>query len=392
MPFKSEFLGDFPYSVEEILQKRLKIKKELLAKTNNFKEIRIAVLSGSTINEIVNELEIFLIYHGLKPIFYCSAYNSFYNESLFPCKEFLDFRPDVIYIHTSWRNLVNLPSPAMSVDEYKESILLNKNRFLEIWNNLSKTFNCPIIQNDFDYCFYRIMGNMDFYDFRGLNNFIRVMNSFVYEYAATQNKLYINDLNYLQAKYGIDEFSDPKYWYLYKYCISPQYIPFFSFNLSNIIKSLFGKNKKVLNLDLDNTLWGDVIGDVGKSGIILGQGNGIGEAYQEFQSYLKKLKERGILLTINSKNELEIAKEGFEHPDSILKFDDFVAFYANWQVKSLNLANTANDLNLGIDSFVFVDDNPVEREIVRNSYPNVSIPNIDDMTYSINFLDGGGVF
>lgn len=392
MPFKSEILGDFPYTVSEIIQKGIKIKKELLAKKSNLKELRVAVLSGSTTNEVVKELELFLLFYGFKPTFYCSGYNTFYSEALFPSAEFKSFKPDIIYVHTSWRNLVNLPTPATSFEQYQKDLEINKTRFLDIWTQLSLKFDCPIIQNNFDACFYRPMGNMDNHDFHGINNFINKMNAFLYESVTSQKKLFINDLNYIQAKYGIDEFSDPKYWYLYKYFCAPQYIPYFTYNLANIIKAIFGKNKKVLNLDLDNTLWGDVIGDVGKSGIILGQGNGIGEAYQEFQLFLKCLKERGILLTVNSKNEFENAKEGFEHPDTILRIDDFVAFYANWQTKNVNLYNTAKELNLGIDSFVFVDDNPLEREIITSSYNDVSVPKIDDMTYAINYLCQGGYF
>ena len=140
-------------------------------------------------------------------------------------------------------------------------------------------------------------------------------------------------------------------------------IPLLAFSVSNIIKSIYGKNKKALVLDLDNTLWGGVIGDDGVDGIELGEETALGETYREFQSYLKEQKSIGVLLTVDSKNEEANALAGLRHPESVLRPEDFVDIRANWEPKSANFAAIAGDLNIGADSMVFVDDNPAgERE------------------------------
>jgi FkbH-like protein len=148
---------------------------------------------------------------------------------------------------------------------------------------------------------------------------------------------------------------------MYKYCLCLDAIPYLAFNVSNIIKSIYGKNKKALILDLDNTLWGGVIGDDGVDEIEIGHETSMGQAYNEFQQYLKSYKNLGIMLNINSKNDYENAIAGLNHPEGILKPDDFIIIKANWQNKDVNIVELATELNIGLDSMVFIDDNPVER-------------------------------
>jgi FkbH-like protein len=146
-------------------------------------------------------------------------------------------------------------------------------------------------------------------------------------------------------------------------------------------------------LDLDNTCWGGVIGDDGLDGIQIGTETAVAEAYTAFQQYAKDLKDRGITLAVCSKNDFANAKEGFSHPDSILKFEDFTSFKANWDPKSHNIVDIAKEINIGIDALVFIDDNPVEREIVSSQVPHVSVPDIgDDITQYIDYIDKSGYF
>lgn len=375
------------HPLNDFLIKKELIKEEILKKQTSFVPIKIAIMAGSTVEEIVDNLELFLLASGIKPTFYVTKFNDFFNESITISKQLKDFKPDIVFYHTNWRNLFSLPKPSLSRDSIEKSLLDNQTRFLNMWENISQTFNCTIIQNNFDYCYFRVLGNMDSYDYHGINNFIARMNIFLSEKAVTTRNLFINDLNYLQAKYGINDFSDPKYWFLYKYAINVRFIPIFSFNLANIIKSILGKNKKVINLDLDNTLWGGIIGDDGIEGIKISQGDPVGEYYQEFQHYLKSLKETGVLLTINSKNDSKNAHLGLSHPDSILLENDFVDIQSNWLPKNVNLSTTAKLLNLGIDSFVFVDDNPVERQIIKDSFDCVDVIDyVDNAIYGIDFL------
>ena len=164
-------------------------------------------------------------------------------------------------------------------------------------------------------------------------------------------------------------------------------------NLTFIIKSIYGKSKKCLVLDLDNTLWGGVIGDDGLQNILLGRDHPVGEAFLDFQRYVKQLQRRGIILAVCSKNDPENAKEGFSHPDSILKLEDFSAFKANWDPKPENLRAIAAELNIGLDSMVFVDDNPAERALVSEELPQVAVPDAgSDVSAFAEILEREGYF
>jgi FkbH-like protein len=193
---------------------------------------------------------------------------------------------------------------------------------------------------------------------------------------------------------GLDLWKDYSLWLSSKYSLSYNAITHLSYTISRIINSLRGKSKKCLVLDLDNTLWGGIIGDVGKKGIILGKDNSIGQAYLDFHSYIKELKDRGVILAVCSKNEFNNAKSGFDHPDSILKFEDFTSFKANWDPKSKNIHEIANEINIGLDSLVFIDDNPVERDFVRKEFGSiVTVPEIgDDVANYRSILDGADLF
>ena len=179
---------------------------------------------------------------------------------------------------------------------------------------------------------------------------------------------------------------------MYKYAMCFNAIPYVADSIAKIIKSIFGKNKKVLALDLDNTLWGGIVGDDGVGGIQIGQGMPKGQVFYEFQKYLKELQQIGVILTVDSKNEVENALAGLNHPDGVLKPDDFVQIKANWNPKDQNLAEMAKDLSLGIDSFVFVDDNPAERALVSAQLPEIAVPEMDRAEHYICILDHEGYF
>ncbi|MEY8335434.1 HAD-IIIC family phosphatase [Lachnospiraceae bacterium 47-T17] len=219
------------------------------------------------------------------------------------------------------------------------------------------------------------------------------LNCKFYEYAQSHDNFYICDVNYLSSSYGLDSWSNPYYWHMYKYAVAVPAIPYLSFNVANIIKSIYGKNKKAFNLDLDNTLWGGIVGDDGADNIEIGQETALAQTYSEFQEYLKLHKQLGILLTVNSKNDEKNALSGLNRPDNILKRDDFITIKANWNPKSINLTETANELTLLPESFVFVDDNPAERAIVHDQVSGgVAIPEIKEVEHYIQVIDKSGFF
>ena len=382
---------DYPVESKTLLRKKLKIKNELLSR-GGFIEKRIAVLGGSTTNEIVDQLELFLLNYGIKPVFYQSEYAQFWQDAVFGNEELDSFDPDIVYIHTNWRNITAFPCVSDSKEDADRLLEDTFAHFAVMWDKLNEKFNCPVIQDNFDRPAFRLLGSSDISDYRGRTNFISRLNQKMYDYSQANKSFYINDVDFLAACYGLEGWSNPLYWHMYKYSLCLDAVPLLAKSVADIIKSIYGKNKKVLVCDLDNTLWGGVVGDDGVEGIQIGPEVPVGQIYSEFQQYIKELKSIGILLAVNSKNDEENALAGLNHPDSSLKPDDFASIKANWNNKDMNMKSIAAQLNLGADSFVFIDDNPAEREIVKQSNLGVSVPEMDRVENYLRMIDRSGFF
>ncbi len=381
---------DYPFDGATLLQKKRSLRRELLQR-QGLVEKKVAILSGSTIGEIKNMLELFLLNEGIKPEFYVGGYGLFYENLVFDDGSLAAFAPDFLYIHTSRKNIKEMPLPSDSDEAVQVKLDAEWARF-EAAFEAAKKLGCSVIVNNFDLPTHRLMGNRDAVDPRGGIHFINELNARIATYVAKNEGFYLNDLAYLACRFGLDNWFSESEWYLYKYAVSMQYIPELCHNISLIIKSLLGKNKKGLVLDLDNTLWGGVIGEVGAEGVELSTETPAGMAYSEFQQYLRQLEDLGILLNVASKNEESIALTGFERDDSPLKRKDFLCFKANWEPKSENIAKIAQEINILPESLVFVDDNPAEREIVRQQLPAVTIASFDSPEGMIAALDRAGYF
>ena len=383
---------EHPFDARQILSKKKKLKRELLNSSTNFTDIKVAVLGGSTTNDIIQILELFLLNYGLKPTFYESEYNQYYQDAVFDNPELASFHPDIVYLHTSNRNITKYPEIGDSAETVGMLLDNEVEKFVKIWSSLTEKYHCPIIQNNFELPYYRLMGNREAYDIHGKVNFVSRLNERFNDYARTYDNFYICDINYISADYGLKAWSDPFYWHMYKYALAVPAIPYLSFNVANIIKSLYGKNKKGFVLDLDNTLWGGVIGDDGPENIVIGPEESEGQAYSEFQKYIKEHQSLGILLNIDSKNDYENAIKGIQHPDSVFSEKDFISIKANWEPKDRNFMQIAEELNLLPESLVFVDDNPAERHIVTQQIPGVQAPEISQVTDYIQAIDRSGFF
>lgn len=383
---------EYPFDSEYILKKSKRIKKQLLEEGKATVKKKIAVLGGSTTHDIIRVLDIFLLNQGIEAEFYESEYAQYWQDIMFDNAELTEFAPDLIYIHTSNRNITDYPTVGDSEDRVEALLSEQYKHFEVMWEKAEQTYHCPIIQNNFEYPFYRLFGNQDAVYLQGRISFLNRMNEKFYRYAREHANFYINDINYMASTYGLDKWADPFYWHMYKYAMCMQAIPEFAFNVSNIIKAIFGKNKKSLVLDLDNTLWGGIVGDDGVENLEIGQETSMGQVYSEFQKYIKAQKDIGVMLNVNSKNEHENAIAGLNHPDGSLKPEDFILIKANWEPKSKNIVEIANEMNILPDSLVFVDDNPAEREIIKAQVPGVAVPEIGTPEQYIRVLDHSSFF
>lgn len=383
---------EYPFHAEYILKKRKSIKKSLLGDGVKRISKRIAVLGGSTTHDIKDMLELFLLNMGIEPLFYESEYNQYWQDVMFDNPELIEFHPDMVFIHTSSRNIKDFPTIRDSEEQIDALLEGVYHSFEQMWDKITDVFQCPVIQNNFEQPFYRLLGNSDFSDIHGRLHFINQLNEKFAKYAREHKNFFINDINYLASCYGLQKWADPFYWHMYKYACAVQAIPELAYNIANIIKSVYGKNQKAFVLDLDNTLWGGVVGDDGADNIEIGQETSMGQLYSEFQEYIKAHKDLGILLTIDSKNDEENALAGLRRPDSVLKPEDFLSIKANWANKDRNIVEIAQELNIGTDALVFVDDNPAERHIVEAQVPGVKVPEVDDVVRFITTLDRAGYF
>ena len=386
---------EYPFDSELILQKKKSLRRRLFEEEQNPSvriKKKIAILGGSTTSDIKKILELFLLNEGIEPTFYECEYAQYWQDVMFDNPELVEFEPDLIYIHTSARNIRSFPTVRMdeaSIDALLQSTFLP---FRQMWDKIASAYHCPIIQNNFEQPFYRLLGNKDVSDVHGKLNFVNHLNDLLYTYAQTHDNFYVQDLNYLASCYGLTKWADPYYWHMYKYALAVPAIPELAYNLARIIKSIYGRNKKALVLDLDNTLWGGIVGDDGPENIEIGQETPTAQLYSEFQSYIKEHKDLGILLAVDSKNEEENALAGLNRPDSVLHPDDFLVIKANWNPKDQNLLQIAKDINIGSDALVFVDDNPAERHIVKSQVPGAAVPEMTVPEHYITDLDRAGYF
>ena len=222
---------------------------------------------------------------------------------------------------------------------------------------------------------------------------VEALNRRIAEWAATGSVLLV-DIARTAATVGLETWDEPGHWYASKLPFSPSMLPLWAEIVARTIAAALGRSRKCLVLDLDNTLWGGVIGDDGVGGIQLGQGSATGEAFVAIQRMALELRGRGVVLAVCSKNELEAAQLPFrEHPEMALRLDHFAAFQANWTDKAANLRAIAEALSIGIDSLVFLDDNPAERHQVRSALPLVGVPELpDDPAFYPRALMAAGYF
>jgi FkbH-like protein len=349
---------------------------------------RLAVLGGATTHFLTPLIRLFACQRGLALSTYESDFGLFEQEIWSESPALRQFEPDVIHFHVSCRNL-GLPIYA---EDHARLVREQTERFAELYRAASKRFGCALIVNNFETGSERPYGALDAVAAGTRNSMIRALNEELAR--ALPAQAYINDIEQLSATCGKARWFDARLWNETKTAVSFECQPYYAHRLAAMLGAMFGKSKKCLVLDLDNTLWGGVIGDDGPTGIRLGVGHPAGEAFKEFQTYIKALKDRGVLLAVASKNEPENALAPFrDHQDMVLKESDISIFVAGWEPKDRSLRTIAQQLNIGLDSLVFFDDDPAERQLVSDNLPEVTVIDVpDDPSLFVHALDGADAF
>jgi FkbH-like protein len=364
-------------SISELIRKRRSLRRELSAR-EGLRPLRIAVLGGSTTNELVDLWELYLLHEGFAPVFHQSEYGQFYEEAVLHTDALKAFAPDLVYVHTSYRNVLSTPAISATEEDLEVAVQAELGRYRQVWDSIDRTIGCQVIQNNFELPPVKTLGSLDAVVPGGAVRFYLALNLAFGKEAAARSALTLHDVMSLSAEVGGRQWFDPERWFSYKLLLTVEAHAAMVRSLTALVRGLYGRSRKVLVLDLDNTVWGGVIGDDGVDRIHIGKETPMAEAFTEFQSYCAQLRNRGVLLAVCSKNNDEIARSGFAHPDSVLKIEDFSAFRANWDPKHENILSIAKELNLGVDSLVFADDNPAERAIVSGQVPGVAVPEMGD--------------
>src|SRR5262249_8993538 len=329
----------------------------------------------------------YLFATGIAAEIYETEYGVFQQEILDPSSRLYEFKPNALYLATHWRNLGHLPRLSDSAHDVSALLEAEYRNWATLWQTAHDRLGCQVLQNNFDTPPWRSLDNYEMRHSAALSRFIAEINRLLMERAPSY--VTIHDVETLSANAGRRAWGNERFFLQAKMPCAPEHLVEYAHSVSSVLAAQRGLSRKCLVLDLDNTLWGGVIGDDGIGGIRVGQGDPEGEAFLSFQRYVKALQMRGVILAVCSKNNEQTAREVFEkHPDMILRLDDISCFVANWTDKATNLRSIAKQLNIGLDSLVFVDDNPAERSIIRQMVPEVAVPEIsEDPTEFIDVLE-----
>lgn len=369
------------------------LKKKLKTIPEGLPICKVALLGDTATQFLATAIRGIGLERGYNVNLYEAEYNQIERQFLDPTSELYEFDADYIVLFQSTHKLAESHS-LLSVEQ-QVMIADDRLSFIStICTNpafASKKIIClnyPEIEDTIFGSYATKVTSSLTYQIRKLNMGLMNLSQ---EYA----NLFICDIAGLQNKLGRDFMFAPNVYVSTEMVLSIDAIPYVASRVMDIICAIKGQFKKCLILDLDNTLWGGIIGDDGVEGIQLGHGLGIGKAFTEFQMWVKKLKQRGIIICVASKNNEETAKEPFEkHPDMVLKLSDIAVFQANWETKVDNIRTIQSILNISFDSMVFLDDNPFERNMVREHIPGITVPELPEdpgeyleYLYSLNLFE-----
>ena len=353
---------------------------------------RLAVLSNSTVDMIVPALVASSARHGVALEVVQPSYDQVAQEALTPDSKINSSKPDAVLLALDYRALPLKYS--LGDAEVASATVEGVLGYLQaLRNGINANSNALCIFQTFVPPPELLFGSLDRTVPGTFRSLIDEINHKLAAYVLSCGDVLL-DVAGLAETVGLAEWHNTQLWNMAKLPFSDQLVPLYSDHVARTLAAIRGKSGKVLILDLDNTLWGGVIGDDGLEGIQVAQGDARGEAHLAVQRLALDLRRRGIVLAVSSKNDNDIARAPFlKHPEMLLKLDHIAVFQANWNDKATNIQAIAEELSLGLDSMVFLDDNPAERGLVRKLLPQVSVPELpDDPAWYARTLSAGGYF
>lgn len=353
---------------------------------------RLALLSNSTVDFLVPALVATAARHGIALEVIQPSYDQVAQEALAPDSLVNRSRPDAVLIALDYRGLPLKPTPG-DRDQASAAVSGSFGYLRSLRDAIKTNSNAVCIFQTVAPPVETLFGSLDRAQPGTFRSLIDTLNRELVGFVSAGNDVLL-DAAALAETVGLAQWHDPRIWNLAKVAFATEYIPLYADHVARIVAALRGKSRRVLVLDLDNTLWGGVIGDDGIGGIKIAQGDPVGEAYLAVQRLALDLRQRGVVLAVSSKNSDEVARGPFlQHPEMLLKLEHIAVFQANWQDKASNITAIARELSLGMDSMVFLDDNPVERELVRRLIPPVAVPELpEDPALYARTLTAAGYF
>jgi len=340
------------------------------------RKVKVALLADAATQRLAPLLRVWFHAQGVEAEIYEGRFDAIEMEVSDPRLCLYEFQPEAIVILNAVQALRS--NYARRKADASAFVSETAGRMVRVWDAIRLHSAATIIQSNFVLPYERFFGNFDHRVPESFYSLVLALNRRLAETARERVGVLINDLEAVASWIGRQHWFDDRLWDMAKYPCAVDHLPALARNIVDIVMASLGRVVKCVVVDLDNTLWGGVIGDDGLDGILL-DAHGDGESYYRLQCYLRELLRRGILLAVCTKNELSNALLPFEkHPGMALKRDQFAAFVANWNDKAENIQKIHIELNIGLDSIVFLDDNPFERNLVRELLPEVIVPELPD--------------
>jgi FkbH-like protein len=338
-------------------------------------DLRLGVLASATIDLVLDCIPAAAARHGVAVEMVTAPYDQLIQQALEPTSTINGAKLDAVLLAVDHRWL-KLDRAEMAIENARSRVADAAQRTRTVIEGLRSHGGAPAIVQTIPVPPQALFGS---FDRRWAGSVRSMIDAFNHELisVAEETESYVLDVAALAERIGTDQWFDPVRWYSYKLPFAAECFSIYADVLGRLLGAIRGKSRKCLVLDLDNTLWGGVIGDDGLEGLALGQGGALGEAHLSIQQLAIDLRARGILLAVCSKNDDAVARRPFrEHPEMVLKENHIAVFRANWQDKPLNLEAIARALNIGLDALVMLDDNPAERAQIRAALPVVAVPEL----------------